>query len=140
MKPMDEYARIMNLSKELNEKEQTIKELEKRVERERMNSESVKSKLKERERELKQIKKNRSLRREAAEEEERRDRREEERREPAGEPEAEERAEAKNVVIIEEAREMNEVNVQTENKEDCELLRQEIESLRAENAALKARG
>jgi hypothetical protein len=33
MKPIDEYTRIMTLSKELNEKEKTIKELEKKVEK-----------------------------------------------------------------------------------------------------------
>ena len=49
MKPIDEYARIMNLSKELNEKDRTIKELEKKFEKEKKNGESVKSKLKEKE-------------------------------------------------------------------------------------------
>lgn len=31
MKNMDEYTRIMNLSKELNEKEKVIRELQKKV-------------------------------------------------------------------------------------------------------------
>lgn len=47
----------MNLSKELNEKEKTIKELEKKMEREKINNESVRTKLKQREKELKKIKK-----------------------------------------------------------------------------------
>lgn len=37
MKPIDEYTRIMNLSKELNEKDRTIKELEKKFEKEKKN-------------------------------------------------------------------------------------------------------
>ena len=45
--------------------------------------------------------------------------------------------EGNNVVIIEEAKEMNEVNVQTEG-EDVGRIKQEIEMLRAENLALKA--
>ena len=49
MKPVDQYNRIMDLSKELNLKDKTIKELEKKVEKEKKTSESVKSKLKEKE-------------------------------------------------------------------------------------------
>ena len=61
MKPVDEYTRIMNLSKELNEKDRTIKELEKKFEKEKKNGESVKSKLKEKEKEIKHLKKHKSL-------------------------------------------------------------------------------
>ena len=49
MKPVDEDSRIMHLSRELNEKDRTIKELEKKFQKEKKNSESVKSKLKEKE-------------------------------------------------------------------------------------------
>ena len=38
MKNMDEYTRIMNLSKELNEKDRAIKELVKKFEKEKKNS------------------------------------------------------------------------------------------------------
>lgn len=47
MKNMDEYTRIMNLSKELNEKEKVIRELQKKVQNEKKYCESMKVKLKE---------------------------------------------------------------------------------------------
>lgn len=70
MKNMDEYTRIMNLSKELNEKDRAIKELVKKFEKEKKNSQSVQSKLKEKEKEIKNLKKPKSLKKEVHYEEE----------------------------------------------------------------------